>query len=356
MLREVVSFVHLSNDNPFGNGPSMLIGLTGKNGSGKGEVAKFLVESGYQFYSLSDILRDELLARGKEISRENLISIGNEIRSTLGASALAEKALQKIGPDAHAIIDSIRNPFEVEVLRRRKGFHLLSVEADPKVRFERTKARNRENDPKTYEEFLEFEAREAQTNDPTTQQLNRTEAMADAVVENNGTVEELREQVRQVIQALAANSRRPDWDEYFMEIARVVSLRSNCIKRKVAAVIVLEKRIISTGYNGTPRGVKNCNAGGCPRCNHFGPSGEKLEECLCSHAEENAIVQAAYHGVSIKGSTLYSTYSPCLTCTKMIINSGIAEVVYNKSYSIEEVPLALLKEAGVVVRQFGANA
>lgn len=332
-------------------GRSMLIGLTGKNGSGKGEVANFLVAGGYQYYSLSDVVRDEIVSRNQEITRDNLVVTANEMRSKLGAGVLAERVLSKLGSDAHAVIDSIRNPFEVETLRKRKGFHLLSIEAEPKVRFERLKSRNRENDPQTYEQFLELEAREAQTNDPTTQQLNRTGAMADAVVENSGTLEELHEQVRQVMQALAANAHRPDWDEYFMEIARVVSLRSNCIKRKVAAVVVLDRRIISTGYNGTPRGTKNCNEGGCPRCNHFGPSGEKLEDCLCSHAEENAIVQAAYHGVSIKGSTLYSTYSPCLTCTKMIINSGILEVVYNKAYTIEEVPLKLLKEAGVMVRQ-----
>ncbi len=332
----------------------MLIGLTGKNGSGKGEVAKFLMESGYQFFSLSDVVRDEIKAKGLAVTREHLIVTANEMRQQLGAGILADRVLEKISPDAHAVIDSIRNPFEVEALRRRKGFYLISVEADPKVRFERTKARNRENDPKTYEEFLELEAREAHTNDPTTQQLNRTAAMADAIVENEATVEELQDQVRQVIKALAANSRRPDWDEYFMEIAKVVSLRSNCIKRKVAAVVVKDKRIISTGYNGTPRGVKNCSEGGCPRCNHFGPSGEKLEQCLCSHAEENAIVQAAYHGVSIKDSTIYSTYSPCLICTKMIINSGIVEVVYNKAYNIEETPLKLLNEAGIKVRQFEA--
>jgi dCMP deaminase len=333
----------------------MLIGLTGKNGSGKGEVASFLVAGGYQYYSLSDVVRDEIISRNQEVTRENLIVTANEMRSKLGAGVLAERVLSNLSPDAHAVIDSIRNPFEVEALRKRKGFYLLSIEADPKVRFKRLKSRNRENDPQTYEQFLELEAREAQTNDPTTQQLNRTAAMADAVVENNGSIEELHEQVRQVMQALAANAQRPGWDEYFMEIARVVSLRSNCIKRKVASVIVLDKRIISTGYNGTPRGTKNCSEGGCPRCNHFGPSGDKLEDCLCSHAEENAIVQAAYHGVSIKGSTLYSTYSPCLMCTKMIINSGIREVVYNKAYTIEEVPLKLLKEAGVMVRQLGGK-
>jgi dCMP deaminase len=329
----------------------MIIGLTGKNGSGKGEVARFLTESGYEYYSLSDILRGDLNGQGKEVTRENLIEIGNAVRAKDGAGALAERTLSKLGPEAHAVVDSIRNPFEVEALRRRRDFHLLSIDADSQIRFERTKARGRENDPQTYDEFLEIEAREAQTPDPATQQLNRTAAMADAVVYNNGTIDDLREQVRQVIQALAANSERPGWDKYFMDIARVVALRGNCIKRKLAAVIVKDRRVISTGYNGTPRGIANCNEGGCPRCNRFGISGEKLDECLCSHAEENAIVQSAYHGVSIKGSTIYTTYSPCLMCTKMIINSGITEVVYDKSYSIAETPLKLLHDAGVEVRQ-----
>ncbi len=329
----------------------MIIGLTGKNGSGKGEAARFLTESGYEYYSLSDILREELTARGQQVTRERLISIGNELRAAHGAGALAERTLAKLGAEAHAVVDSIRNPFEVEALRRRRDFHLLSIDAEPEVRFERVKARRREGDPDTYEAFLEVEAREAQTPDPTTQQMNRTAEMADAVVFNNGTVEELRDQVRQVVQALAANQQRPGWDEYFMDIARVVALRGNCIKRKIAAVIVRDRRIISTGYNGTPRGITNCSEGGCPRCNHFGASGEKLDECLCSHAEENAIVQAAYHGVSIKGGTIYTTYSPCLICTKMIINSGLMEVVYDKAYTIADVPLRLLKEAGIVVRQ-----
>jgi len=329
----------------------MIIGITGKNGSGKGEVARFLVESGYEDYSLSDILREELEARGKETSRENLIAIGNEFRAAHGAGALAERVTQKIGIDAHAVVDSIRNPFEVEVLRRRRDFHLLSIDADPEIRFKRTMARRREGDPKTYEEFLDVEAREASTSDPATQQMDRTAEMADAIVYNNGNLEELREQVRQVVQALAANQTRPDWDEYFMSIARVAALRGNCIKRKVAAVIVKDRRVMCTGYNGTPRGITNCNEGGCPRCHHFGVSGEKLEDCLCSHAEENAIVQAAYHGVSIKDATIYTTYSPCLMCTKMIINSGLAEVVYSKAYSIADVPLRLLSEAGIVARQ-----
>ena len=143
---------------------------------------------------------------------------------------------------------------------------------------------------------------------------------------------------------------RPGWDRYFMDIAHVAATRSNCSRRQVAAVLVRDRRIISTGYNGTPRGVKNCCDGGCPRCNSNTPSGKNLHECLCSHAEENAIVQAAYHGISVKGATLYTTYSPCLLCAKMIINAGIVEVVYHEHYSIDDVSTRLLHEAGVAVR------
>ncbi|MEA4862854.1 MAG: cytidine/deoxycytidylate deaminase family protein [Victivallaceae bacterium] len=143
---------------------------------------------------------------------------------------------------------------------------------------------------------------------------------------------------------------RPSWDEYFMAIADVAATRSNCCRRQVAAVIVMDRQIISTGYNGTPRGIKNCCDGGCPRCNSDAPSGTNLGECLCSHAEENAIVQAACHGIAVKGGILYTTFSPCLLCAKMIINSGISEVVYRSRYTIDETAFNLLQEAGVRIR------
>ena len=143
---------------------------------------------------------------------------------------------------------------------------------------------------------------------------------------------------------------RPGWDQYFMDIALVAASRSNCTRRHVAAVVVRDRQIISTGYNGTPRGIRNCSDGGCPRCNSDVPSGEGLRQCLCSHAEENAIVQAAYNGIRLKGATLYTTYSPCLLCAKMIINAGIVEVVYHEHYTIDDVSTALLKEAGVKIR------
>lgn len=329
----------------------MIIGLTGKNGSGKGVAADFLKELGYQYYSLSDVIREEMVKNNVSITREHLIKFANEMRTTYGPSILAEKVLAKLDPDKNYIVDSVRNPFEVETLRKRKDFHLLVVEAEPKVRFERIKARAREKDPVTYEDFLKIDAAEAGSRDPASQQLNRTQELADAAVGNNGTVAEFHDQLKQVIRLLSANTERPDWNTYFMNIAQMVALRSNCMKRKVAAVLIKDQRIISTGYNGTPRGIKNCNEGGCPRCSHFGKSGTNLDACVCSHAEENAIVQAAYHGVSVKGGTLYTTFSPCLNCTKMIINAGITDVIYNVAYPMEDSSTRLLKEAGITVTQ-----
>ena len=148
---------------------------------------------------------------------------------------------------------------------------------------------------------------------------------------------------------------RPSWDEYFMEIAHVVAKRSNCSRRHVGAVIEKANHILSAGYNGTPRGVKNCFEGGCPRCAGKTPSGKGLEECLCVHAEQNAICQAAFFGHALEGSTIYITLSPCLTCAKLIINSGIKEVVYGGDYAFVDTVKRIFKQAGVKHRKFNCK-
>ncbi len=329
----------------------MIIGLTGRNASGKTEVSQYLGSRGFEYHSLSDEIREEIRRRGREITREILIEVGNELRSTLGAGILAERILRRLGHDRNYVVDSIRNPSEVEVLRRRPDFTLMAVQAGEAVRFERSRQRGREGAAATLEQFLVEEARELNSSDPTAQQLIATQVLADIVVSNDGSIQELHRQLDEILPRLMSDFRRPDWDEYFMSIAKVVASRSNCIKRKVAAIIVKDRRVISTGYNGTPKGARNCNQGGCPRCNSMAQSGTGLEECLCCHGEENAITQAAYHGTSLKGATLYTTFAPCLLCTKMIINSGIREVVYNQDYPLNERALALLRECGVILRQ-----
>ncbi len=125
---------------------------------------------------------------------------------------------------------------------------------------------------------------------------------------------------------------RPDWDTYFMEIAKTVSTRGNCSRRQVGAIVVVDHCIVTTGYNGTPRGITNCMDGGCERCSDNVKSGERLGDCICCHAEENAIAQAAYHGISVKGGTLYTNLSPCRWCARMIVNAGIVRVMFDLEY------------------------
>jgi dCMP deaminase len=144
---------------------------------------------------------------------------------------------------------------------------------------------------------------------------------------------------------------RPSWDAYFMEITRVVASRSTCLRRKVGATIIKDKRILTTGYNGAPKGLAHCQEVGCIRAEKQVPSGERHELCRALHAEQNAILQAALYGVSISGATVYCTTHPCVMCAKMMINAGMKEVVISKSYP-DQLAAELLEEAGVRVRYF----
>jgi len=330
---------------------SIIFGVSGLNGSGKGEVIQYLEARSFYALSLSDVIRQRLASEGVDETRDRMIRTGHAIRSERGLGGLAEIVLDKLVADRNYVIDSIRHPAEVEAFRNRTPrFTLIWIDAPIETRLERLKARGRAGDAETLEKLREQEGRELGSADRAAQQLLAVRDLADVTITNDGTLEALHEKLQAVLED-SLFFERPSWDEYFMSIARVVSTRSNCVKRKVAAVITRDRRIISTGYNGTPRGVRNCNEGGCPRCNSFAEGGTRLDECLCSHGEENAITQVAYHGNSVRDATLYTTFSPCLMCTKMIINSGIREVVYNAHYPLGETSMRLLREAGVKTRQ-----
>ncbi len=139
---------------------------------------------------------------------------------------------------------------------------------------------------------------------------------------------------------------RPTWDEYFMTIAHDVATRATCIRRKVGAVIVKEKRILSTGDNGVPTGITHCTPETCLRTIYNVPSGERHELCRGLHAEQNAIIQAAYHGVSIANAIIYVTHQPCSICTKMLINAGIKTFIVEHPYN-DELAQAMMNEAGI---------
>lgn len=139
---------------------------------------------------------------------------------------------------------------------------------------------------------------------------------------------------------------RPSWDEYFLDIIELIKQRSTCIRRQVGAIIVKDKRILATGYNGAPTGCKHCIDIGCLREELGIPSGERHELCRALHAEQNAIAQAAQHGISVDGGTLYVTHQPCVMCAKMVINAGIKRIIYKGSYP-DALSLQLLNEAGI---------
>jgi len=144
--------------------------------------------------------------------------------------------------------------------------------------------------------------------------------------------------------------RRPSWDEYFMELADLVSKRSTCMRRKVGAVLVKDKRVLATGYNGAPSGIKHCVKVGCLREKLGVPSGERHELCRGLHAEQNVLLQAALYGISTKESTLYITNQPCIICAKMLINAGIKEIVIAKGYP-DKMAKDFLIEARIKVRK-----
>ncbi len=188
----------------------MIIGLTSFTGAGKTTVTDYLVSKDFEYYSLSDILRQKLKSRQKEVTRENLQAVGNELRREHGNSVLADKTLERIeqdtGKDAGGgkdfAVDSIRNPAEIEALRKNKDFTLVFIDAPIKLRFERTKARKREKDPTTFKDFKKSEEKELQSKDSSNQQLLRCREMADFVIHNDSTLETLYKKIDELLEGL----------------------------------------------------------------------------------------------------------------------------------------------------------
>lgn len=148
---------------------------------------------------------------------------------------------------------------------------------------------------------------------------------------------------------------RPSWDEYFLEVARLVAKRATCLRRSVGAVLVKDKRILATGYNGAPTGLAHCLDIGCLREKLGIPSGERHELCRGLHAEQNALIQASLYGISPKGSTLYATNQPCIICVKMLINAGVEEIVVSGGYP-DEMAKEFLEEARIKLRMIMPKA
>jgi dCMP deaminase len=238
----------------------------------------------------------------------------------------------------------------VDALLRRPFFLLVSVDAPVSVRWKRFTDRCAKNHltPPTLEEFVL--RNDAHLFAPGTG-LSALFQRAQIKLLNSATsISSLRDAIHGLNLTNEARL-RPSWDQYFMQLADLAAHRSNCMKRRVGCVIVREKRVVSTGYNGTPRGMTNCNEGGCPRCNNAAKGGVGLNTCLCLHAEENALLEAGRDRIG-GSATLYCNTCPCLTCSVKITQVGISEVVYNQGYMVDTMTAKIFAESGVKLRQF----
>lgn len=302
----------------------MIIGLTGTNASGKTTIVEYLVSKNFEYFSLSDILRDELFRSGLKPTRENLIRIGNEIRKKKGASVLADRIKTRLTAK-NTVIDSIRNISEVKSLRQLPNFFLIAVDAPEQVRYQRAISRKRIENMTSLDEFIEMENREKSLHTHH-QNISACMEQADFKIYNANDINKLHKDIDKVINQIKKRI-RPSWDEYFLKMAFLVAERSTCLRHHVGAIIIKDRHVLTTGYNGAARNIEDCLKLGCLRNQLNIPSGERHEICRAIHAEQNAIIQSGVHGANIEGGILYCTHSPCIICAKMIVNSGIKRVV-----------------------------
>ncbi len=336
---------------------NVIIGITGMYCSGKDTVAEHLVKKGFTHISLSDLIREELGRRGIEVTRDNLIRVANEMRAEHGHGVLGERALHRMKEkEGDHVITSIRHPAEAKALMQHGHFFLVEVRAPIKMRFQRIKKRNREKDPKTLKELKEKEKLECQERGPG-QQLTNVIKMAKYVLNNDSTKQKQRKKVDKLLADLRKKAKkmpvyvRPTWDEYFMNLVKEIGKRGTCDRGRSGCVIVKDKRIMTTGYVGSPVGIKHCDEIGHELKTTMHEDGTTSKHCVrTTHAEQNAICQAARYGIPIYRATLYCTMEPCYVCAKMIINAGIERVVCEKRYHGAKETRRVFKEAGVKLR------
>lgn len=336
---------------------TLMIGLTGYMGSGKGEIVKLLKLKDFKYISLSDLVRAEAAKRKIARTRGNLQNLGNELRKKFGMRVLGQKVREKIEKEStrrgkavkqNWVIDGIRHPAEIAELRKLKDFYLIGVTARPETLMKRIIGRGRKSDVRLEKDILEKIKREIGQGEPEEgQQVKKCLDLADFLIINEGTLKELKKKFDH-FWGLLQGTERPTFDEIFMEIANVWAQRSTCLRRKVGAVIAKDKQQLTTGYNGAPRGLKHCaELGGCLREKLKVPHGQRHELCRGTHAEQNAITQAAKFGINIEGSTLYCNTHPCTICVKMVINAGISKIVYDGDYD-DELAKQILGEQKIV--------
>lgn len=296
-----------------------LIAIVGLTGSGKSEVTRILESENYHKIRFGDITEEIILQAGKEINEANERAAREGLRREHGMAAYAKLNLPKIetarNEGKKVVIDGLYSWEEYKVLKQQfPELFILSVQASPSTRYARLS--NRESRPLTGQESLSRDFSEIEN-------INKAGpiSMAESTLLNEGSKEDLKKEVHNLI---GKRPKRLDWDEYFMNIAKNAASRSTCDRKNVGAVVVRERTILSTGYNGSIRGLPHCD-----------DEGHMMEDGHCVatvHAEANSIIQAAKNGVNINGSTIYTSASPCWYCFKLIANSGIKRIVFGELY------------------------
>jgi len=327
------------------------IGVTGLLCSGKDTFASYLKSKGFEHISLSDMLREELKKNNLEITRENLQKIGNELRKTRGNDILARLALEKMEPNKKYVITSIRNPLEVKKLASSKNFVLVNIDSSIETRFKRMQLRQRnEKDPSSFEEFIASEAKELTPKEESGQNLTACIKMARIIINNDSNEEEFYKKIDETMPKIEeiALFTRPNWEEYFMEMTRVIGKRGTCDRGRSGCLIVKNKRILTSGYVGAPPNLSHCDEIGHWFKKVIHEDGSITQHCIRTvHAEANAIAQAAKMGINIDGATIYCKMEPCLDCTKLLISAGIKRVVCEKKYHAAKEAREMMEEAGI---------
>lgn len=294
--------------------------MTGLRGAGKTTIAGLLQKKGFAYLTIPHFIADE------------------------------ELPLDKLNPEMNYVIEEITDVDQIDSFKEKDDVLLIRIDAPPEIRIERLTERQKSQNGKegSYDEVLAFERNLLEDEDISKQQLAPVFRMANVVIKNDSDFETLQKKVERMIEDLSKKFvfKKPSDDGFFMEIAQVAAKRSRCSKRKVGAVLAKNKQILALGFDDTPRHVKHCNENGCPGC----AKQELNLPCICAHAEENLIAQAAYHGLSTQETSIYTTESPCLRCTQIIINAGIKEVIFNQDAPLNEMTYALFKEANITLK------
>ncbi|QPG73256.1 hypothetical protein FOA43_000564 [Brettanomyces nanus] len=311
----------------------MFVGLTGTLASGIDRVAGYLVnELGFRLLTLNDDTPDRSVDLNLFRSFETITELYSFATSHWSENFVIIKDLTSS---------------DLEKFLKRPFFLLVSVDAPIICRYERYR-KSQVDKTLTLEQFISKSEGLKYGND--CRLLQNIEKAHLKLINNSRNQESLYKQLA-ALDFKDTERLRPAWDSYFMSLANLAALRSNCMKRRVGCVIVRENRVIATGYNGTPRKFRNCNEGGCPRCNHGDSSGVGLSTCLCLHAEENALLEAGRDRIG-SSATVYCNTCPCLTCSIKIVQTGIHEVVYSQSYSMDTLSSKVFRQSGVIIRQF----